>query len=144
MIRHAGLVAARVDGRWRGALIEGESGRGKSDLALRALDHGFRLVADDRTNVFVSGGRLFGATPKTLAGLIEARGVGILTLTTLPIAEILLRVRCVTAPDEVERLPDPVSGSLLGVDIPTLNLWPFEASAPHKLILALGHLGASR
>ena len=51
------------DGGWRGALIEGPSGAGKSDLALRALDAGFRLVADDRVVVWTSGGRLFGRAP---------------------------------------------------------------------------------
>jgi serine kinase of HPr protein (carbohydrate metabolism regulator) len=48
MIRHAGLVATRLGGRWRGALIEGPSGTGKSDLANRMIATGFRLVADDR------------------------------------------------------------------------------------------------
>ena len=35
MILHAGLVALRLDGYWRGALIQGPSGAGKSDLALK-------------------------------------------------------------------------------------------------------------
>ena len=37
MIVHAGLIAMRLRGRWRGALIEGPAGAGKSDLALRCL-----------------------------------------------------------------------------------------------------------
>jgi serine kinase of HPr protein (carbohydrate metabolism regulator) len=78
MIRHAGLIAHRVAGTWRGALVEGPSGVGKSDLALRALDQGFVLVADDRTLVFVSGGELYGRAPDALAGLVEARGLGVL------------------------------------------------------------------
>ena len=49
MIHHAGLLARWTGGHWRGVLIEGESGSGKSDLALRALDDGWSLVADDRT-----------------------------------------------------------------------------------------------
>jgi serine kinase of HPr protein (carbohydrate metabolism regulator) len=143
MIRHAGLLAAQVDGRWRGALIEGVSGRGKSDLALRALDHGMRLVADDRTEVFVSGGRLFGVAPKPLAGLIEVRGLGVMAFTPLKTARIVLRVRCVAAPDEPERMPRAASEPLLGVQIPTIELWPFESSAAQKLILALRHIGVS-
>jgi serine kinase of HPr protein (carbohydrate metabolism regulator) len=143
MIQHAALVAARADGRWRGALIEGDSGRGKSDLAARALDHGLRLVADDRTRVFVSGGRLFGAAPRVLAGLIEVRGVGVVTLEPIPTAEIVLRVRCVATPTEVERMPEAVRERMLGVEIRRIDLWPFEASAPLKLILALRHLGVS-
>jgi serine kinase of HPr protein (carbohydrate metabolism regulator) len=143
MIRHAGLLAALVAGRWRGALIEGGSGRGKSDLALRALDHGLRLVSDDRTHVFVSGGRLFGAAPKPLAGLLEVRGIGVVALAPLRTVEIALRVRCVAAPEEPERTPQTVCEPLHGVAIPTIDLWSFEPSAALKLILALRHLGVS-
>jgi serine kinase of HPr protein (carbohydrate metabolism regulator) len=143
MIIHANLVAARIDGRWRGALVEGGSGRGKSDLALRALDHGMRLVADDRTRVFVSGGRLFGAAPRTLDGLMEVRGLGVVALAALPMAQIVLRVRCVDAPDAPERMPRRACESMLGVRLPAIDLWPFEASAPLKMILALRCLGLS-
>jgi serine kinase of HPr protein (carbohydrate metabolism regulator) len=141
MIMHAGLVAARLQGRWQGALIEGGSGVGKSDLALRALEHGLRLVADDRTHVFVSGGRLFGTVPKNIAGLVEVRGWGLESVVALPTAEIVLWVRFVNGPDEVDRAPDPSFDHLLGVEIPTFDMWPFEASAPLKLILAMRHLG---
>jgi serine kinase of HPr protein (carbohydrate metabolism regulator) len=72
MIRHAGLVALRLDGLWRGALIEGPSGGGKSDLALRAIEAGFRLVADDRVVVWTSGGALFGRAPDPIRELIES------------------------------------------------------------------------
>jgi serine kinase of HPr protein (carbohydrate metabolism regulator) len=143
MIRHAGLLAARIEGRWRGALIEGGSGRGKSDLALRALHHGLRLVADDRTRVFVSSGRLFGAAPRSLAGLLEVRGLGVMAFAPLPAVEIALRVRCVAAPDEPERTPEAASETIDGVAVPTIDLWPFESSAVLKLILALRHLGVS-
>ena len=48
---HAGLIALYDAGGWKGVLIEGASGSGKSDLALRCLGRGFRLVADDRTRL---------------------------------------------------------------------------------------------
>ena len=140
-IRHAGLVARRIDGRWRGALIEGPSGAGKSDLALRCLDAGLRLVADDRTVVFTSEGRLFGRAPDTLRGLLEHRGQGIVTHPALDLAEIVLVVRCESTPEAVERLPDPAFQTLLGVAAPLLRLWPFEGSAPAKLSRALEVLG---
>ena len=102
VILYAGLVAARLGGRWRGALIEGPSGVGKSDLALRALEIGFRLVADDRVVVWMSGGRLYGRAPDTLAGRIEVRGLGIMHAPALPMAEVVLVVRAGTP----ERLPE--------------------------------------
>ena len=140
-IRHAGLVALRVGGQWRGALIEGPSGSGKSDLALRAIDDGFRLVSDDRTVVFASQGRLFGRAPGPLSGLIESRGVGVQREAALPFAEILFVARCVDQPGAVERMPDPELQPLLGLAAPVLRLWPFELSAPAKLRRALEALG---
>ena len=140
-IRHAGLIALRQNGLWRGALIEGPSGVGKSDLALRALDAGFRLVADDRVIVFVAGGRLWGKAPEPLSGLIEARGLGVVAEPALPFCEVALRIRCVERPEVVERLPDPRSESILGIAVPVFDLWPREPAAPAKLrrmMLSLG------
>lgn len=141
MIRHAGLVARRLGGRWRGVLIEGPSGAGKSDLAFRTLGAGFRLVADDRVAVFVSEGRLYGRAPASLAGLIEARGLGVVPEPALRQAQIALVVRCVDAPTRVERMPEPLSEPLLGVSLPVFDLWPFEPSAPLKIGRMLEHLG---
>ena len=143
MIRHAGLIARRVAGVWRGALIEGPSGVGKSDLALRALDQGFVLVADDRALVFVSGGRLYGRAPASLAGLVEARGVGVLSQSFRPFCRIDLLVRCVEGPRAVERLPDPLFEIIEGVSTPVLDLWPLEPAAPGKIRRMFEHLGVA-
>jgi serine kinase of HPr protein (carbohydrate metabolism regulator) len=143
MIRHAGLIARRMAGAWRGALIEGPSGVGKSDLALRALDQGFSLVADDRVLVFVSNGKLFGRAPETLAGLIEARGVGVLSQPCLPFCRIDLVVRCVDGPRALERLPDPLFEVVEGVSTPVLELWPLEPAAPGKIRRMFEHLGVA-
>ena len=141
MIRHGGLIARRHDGFWRGALIEGASGSGKSDLALRALEQGFRLVADDRVVVFPAGGRLYGRAPETLAGLIEVRGLGVVGAPALAFAEIMLIIRCVDAPEQVERLPDPARQSILGVDVPVFDLWPREPAAPAEIGRMMQSLG---
>lgn len=143
MIRHASLVATRMNGRWRGALIEGPSGTGKSDLAVRMMVAGFRLVADDRVVTWTSGGRLFGRAPEALTGLLEARGVGVIPAAPLDFCEIRLLVVCRKTPDEVERLPEGAPEVIEGVTIPRIELWPFEAAGPAKLRHALEHLGAS-
>ncbi len=140
-VRHAGLIALRHGGFWRGALIEGPSGAGKSDLALRALESGFRLVADDRVVTFVSGGRLYGKAPAALAGLIEARGLGVVAEPATPFCEIALVIRCVAAPEAVERLPDPRFASILGLSVPVFDLWPREPSAPAKVRRMMQSLG---
>ena len=133
MIVHAGLIARRLGGFWRGVLIEGPSGAGKSDLALRALDQGFRLVADDRVLLWASDGRLYGRAPDTLAGLIEVRGVDVLVVTPVGFCEVVLKVRLATP----ERLPDPATETILGVAVPLLDADPFETSAPAKLSRAM-------
>ena len=140
LILHGGLVALRLGGRWRGALILGPSGAGKSDLALRALDAGWTLVADDRTLLWVSGGRLFGRAPDALAGLVEARALGVLPTRQRAFAEVALIVRC-TPSEAVERAPEPERERILGVDLPVVRLAALEASAPAKLSRALTHLG---
>ena len=140
MILHAGLVVPPKPRGWPGVLIAGASGSGKSDLMLRLMDAGWRLVADDRTLVWVSEGRLFGRAPESLAGLIEARGLGVIASPYRQFAEIVLSVRCVK-PESVERMPDDKRISVLGVELPRVELPGLEASAATKVALALTHLG---
>jgi serine kinase of HPr protein (carbohydrate metabolism regulator) len=141
VVLHGGLVALRLEGRWRGALILGPSGAGKSDLALRAMDAGFRLVADDRVTVWRSGGALYGRAPDPLSGLIEARGTGILAAPSLGYAQVVLAVRCIEAGEAIERMPEPETQTIAGAAVPLIRLDPREASAPAKLRRALLHLG---
>ena len=140
MIIHGGLVIKRIKQTWRGALIEGESGSGKSDLMLRLLDLGFRLVADDRVMLWRSEGVLYGRAPDPLRGLIEARGVGILTVRAGPFGPVDMVVRCETE-TQVDRMPEPGRLELVGDALPLLALNALEASAPSKLRRALERLG---
>lgn len=140
MIHHAGLLAMRLAEGWRGALIEGESGCGKSDLALRALDAGWSLIADDQTLLWVSGDRLYGRAPDPLSGLLEVRGLGVLPTVGRRLVEIALVVRCVDA-EAIERLPNDETCLLLGVTLPLVRLAALQASAPAKLSRALTHIG---
>ena len=58
-------------------LLRGPSGAGKSDLALRLIDQGARLVADDQTELTPSDGVLLARAPQTIQGKMEVRGLGI-------------------------------------------------------------------
>jgi HPr kinase/phosphorylase len=62
----------------RGIVLMGESGSGKSRLALSLLYEGARLVADDVVELRDGPGGLRGRAPDRLRGLIEVRGVGII------------------------------------------------------------------
>jgi HPr kinase/phosphorylase len=130
------------------AVIRGPSGSGKSDLALRCLAVQFPdldlgaayLVADDRVVVSSShGSHLTAEPPSTLAGLIEVRGLGIITIPFRAPADVALLVDLV-GPQAIERLPDPWPlDTILDVSRPVLQICAFEASAPYKLLLALAH-----
>lgn len=143
MIVHGGLLATHQSGDWRGVLIRGPSGVGKSDLALRLLAQGFRLVADDRVLLFVSQGRLYGRAPKPLEGLIEIRGFGVAAVDALRLCGILIVVDCVSSA-RVDRMPEPAVSLLLDVPIPTVQVCPTEFSAPAKLCRAIEVLGRLR
>jgi HPr kinase/phosphorylase len=129
---HATAIA--IDGR--AALLRGASGAGKSDLALRLIDHGARLVADDQVELRRLGERVLVRAPAAIAGLIEIRGLGIIRVEALAEATLVMFVDLVPA-TEVERFPETRYEDLLGIAVPTLTLSPFEASAAAKLRLAL-------
>jgi HPr kinase/phosphorylase len=73
---HATTVS--LDGR--GVILRGPSGSGKSDLALRLINEGALLVADDQTILFVESGRMMAQPPAEIAGKMEVRGVGIVKM----------------------------------------------------------------
>jgi HPr kinase/phosphorylase len=144
MFVHATSVALRQGRSWRALLLRGPSGAGKSDVALRLIEAGGRLVADDQTHLARSGRAVIATAPPSLAGLIEVRGIGIVKLgraqliTRAPLALLIDLV----PPDQVERMPEPAHEKVLGVDLPRLALAPFEASIVTKLHLALARTAA--
>lgn len=141
MILHAGCVARHHARGWQGVLIRGPSGAGKSDLALRLIARGWRLLADDRTRVWTSGGLLYAAAPDVLSGLVEARGVGIATLPPRALAPVVLAVTCLPPREAVERLPEPAFTEIAGFRLPSLSVNALESSAVVKLELALARQG---
>ena len=129
---HATCIA--IDGV--GVLLRGPSGAGKSDLALRLIDVGGRLVADDRADLRLVEGSVVAAPPPALAGLIEARGLGILRIGALSEVAIALVVDLIIA-ELVERLPARETVEILGVGLPSVRIAPFEAAAVAKVRLAV-------
>lgn len=142
---HHGTAIAMGDSA---ALITGQSGAGKSDLALRCLATApspliplpVHLVADDRVLISAVDGRLRAEAPESIAGKLEVRGMGIVEVPFLRSADIVLIVELMPS-GAVQRLPDPpLRREVMGHSLPLLQLCPFEASAPLKLLLALTRL----
>ena len=119
-------------------MIEGESGAGKSDLALRLIDRGAQLISDDYTLLQRTGRELIASPPDTIAGRIEIRGLGILTMPHVEKIPVALLIRLTDAP---ERLPlaEEVR-RIAGLDIREIAVDAHTASAPIKVELALRHL----
>jgi serine kinase of HPr protein (carbohydrate metabolism regulator) len=116
-------------------LLRGASGAGKSDLALRLIDRGGKLVADDRVDIYRRGGVLVARAPIPLQGLIEVRGIGIVRLPSVIDAPISLVVDLVPR-DRVERLPEDSTVTILGIRLGHRALDPFDISTPLKIVLA--------
>lgn len=103
----------------RGLLILGTSGSGKSGLALALMGRGGQLIADDRVVLARRGDALVASAPATLAGLIEARGFGILRVEAIPEAPLALAVD-LDRP-AVARLPQTVAITLLGLHLELIS-----------------------
>lgn len=119
-----------------GVLIRGPSGSGKSDLALRLIEGGAVLVADDQTRLAREGDVVMARPPETIAGLLEVRGLGIVRMPHRAATPLALVVDLVAA-ERVERLPEPALAEILGLSLPRLELAPFQISAAAKVRLAV-------
>lgn len=128
---HATCVAIGT----RGVLLTGKSGCGKSDLALRLIDGGAWLVADDRTLLFMAHGALHAMAPDSIKGLLEIRGLGIVTMPGRPQVKIALVVRlgrqgARLPKTRVYHAPAPLKGAR---PVPLIALDARFASTPAKI-----------
>jgi HPr kinase/phosphorylase len=137
MVRVRGTCIS-IDGY--AVLLRGPSGAGKSDLALRLIDAGGELVADDYTDIAVGGathgGGLVAMAPTPIRGMLEVRGLGIMRIRACPSAALVAVVDLVPAA-EIDRMPEPEKVQILDVSLPCFRLFAFEASAAAKVRLVV-------
>ncbi len=129
-ILHATSVA--IDGH--AVLLEGVSGTGKSDLALRLIDRGAVLISDDQTLLVRQGTLLVARAPSTIRGQMEVRGLGIIALPQIDDVPVALIVRLGTEP---MRMPERRQRRLAGVVVREVAFEAFHASTPIKVEWAL-------
>jgi serine kinase of HPr protein (carbohydrate metabolism regulator) len=125
-------------------LLMGGSGAGKSDVALRLIAMGARLICDDQTALSVESGQLIAEAPSSLHGRMEIRGVGIVGIEAERRAPVILTVRLDEAA-EVPRLPLALTHRLpQGLENcpepPFLVLHALDASTPAKIAAAAAAL----
>ena len=138
-IQEANIHASCVAISGHGVLLLGKSGAGKSDLALRLIEGGARLVADDRTILFAARGALHAKAPESIKGLLEIRGVGIVAFPARTAVKISLVVRLgregarLPVPS-IYHVPSPLKGAM---PVPQIALDARFASTPAKIRAAL-------
>lgn len=117
----------------KGVLIRGESGMGKSEIALELIKRGHQLIADDRVDCYRIHNDLEGRAPELLQDMLELRGIGVVNVTrmfgisaTLPKAEIHFEI--VLEKYDPKRDYDRVGieekhyTEILGVKVPSLTI----------------------
>lgn len=120
-------------------LISGESGIGKSELALALIDRGARLISDDHTALRREQGRVIASPAPNIGGLLEVRNLGLLPIAPGPDAPVVLLIELNrAAPRWIERSQHR---ALLGIDIPEILLSPDSRVLPIKAEMALQAYG---
>jgi serine kinase of HPr protein (carbohydrate metabolism regulator) len=129
------LFGAPSDG---GVLLLGESGAGKSSVVLKLLALGAMLVADDRVDLFVRDESLYATAPAPLAGLIEARGLGIVKLPHAAESRVALAVALGPAPPRYPDREDYEPPTPLNVRAkpPLFRLSAEDMAVAEKIVLA--------
>lgn len=122
-----------------GIFIQGASGAGKSDFAIRLIEMGANLIADDYTNLTPASDALIASAPENIKGLIEIHGIGVISTEVKKQTQVKLVVELVEG-DKIERMPEQQSTLIEGVSLPLIFLCAKQASATAKLSLYLKSL----
>ncbi len=110
-------------------------------MALRLIDDGAILVADDYCELTAEGQSVHSATPAQIAGKLEVRGYGIVTLPYQPHCTIRLVID-LAPQSEIPRMPDDDACDLLGVPLPRAWIDPATPSAAARVRVILRDLAA--
>ena len=121
-----------------GVLILGDSGSGKSDLALRLIDNGATLISDDISICRKNSNNIYLYCPPEIKGLLEVREIGIITV---PFVEsIKLRLVVNLKSNNNERFPKDSCFRILGIKIPIINIEGKNSSAVAKIKVKLNEI----
>ena len=121
-----------------GVLILGDSGSGKSDLALRLIDNGATLISDDISICRKNSNNIYLYCPPEIKGLLEVREIGIITV---PFVErIKLRLVVNLKSNNNERFTKDNYITILGIKIPIINIEGKNSSAVAKIKVKLNEI----
>ena len=131
---HATSVAIEDNG----VAIFGDSGSGKSDLALRLIDSGATLISDDITVFSKSENNIHLFGVENTKGLLEVRELGIITVPY--IEGIRLKLVIKLTDKEIERIPKTNQTNLLGLKFPKLEINGKNSSSVVKVKVKLNEI----
>lgn len=121
-----------------GVLIVGDSGSGKSDLALRLIDSGATLISDDITICKKKEESIFLFAPIQTKGLLEVREIGIITVPYIDNIKLLLIVELTE--NEIERLPSKTFRNFMNLKVPKIKIYGKNSSSVAKIKLKLNEI----
>lgn len=124
------IHASAVSKDGRAVIFTGDSGSGKSDLALRMLDRGWTLVGDDYLNLTYSNGQILASPVAALAGKLELRGLGIIEKLAYQTEQPVTLHLNLVPHDQVIRLPAPRFSHFYGVSVRKFEICSWQSSAP--------------
>ncbi len=131
--------ASCIEYKGKGILILGESGAGKSDLAIRLLDAGGTLVSDDYVEIINENNLIIAKTAPNIGGMIEVRGVGLMNVDFLEEMKLDLALELL-APNLIDRLPEDLYFEEGNAKIPFYKFDGFCSSAIAKINLIMDKL----
>ena len=116
----------------KGVIIKGDSGIGKSEIALELVKRGHLLVADDAVELYRVGQKIVGKAPAVLANLLEIRGIGVIDVSKMFGISAILDKNDVDLISQLERWgpsreytrvgveENDISEDVLGIKIPKI------------------------
>ena len=121
-----------------GILISGPSGSCKTHLAVEAMQHGAKFIADDQVVLTMNTGMLMGGPAKGMQGVLELRGIGLIKLPDAATQQVVHCIVEMTPVEQIERLPaHKETRDLLGVALPVIRLAPPPHSSSALMLNAV-------
>tara|TARA_B100000963_G_C22499404_1_gene613031 strand:- start:508 stop:933 length:426 start_codon:yes stop_codon:yes gene_type:complete len=121
-----------------GVLILGDSGSGKSDLALRLIDNGATLISDDVSICKKNLNNIYLYCPPEIKGLLEVREIGIITVPFVERIKLKLVVNLKSKNNK--RFPEDNYFKILGIKVPLINIDGKNSSAVAKIKVKLNEI----
>ncbi len=114
----------------KGVIIKGDSGIGKSEIALELIKKGHILIADDCIELYRLGESIQGRAPEVLYNLLEIRGIGVINVEKMfgisatlekDVVDFVIQLERWIPSKEYTRIgteENPLYEDILGVNIP--------------------------